>query len=83
MNSAATRYWTQTRWLTAILLVVWVVVTFVANWYADEMNGMVVFGFPLGFYMSAQGSLVIYLFIIWLYNRVMRRLDAKYGADDQ
>jgi putative solute:sodium symporter small subunit len=76
-------YWRKTRRLTMVLLVFWFAVTFVMNWYAPELNCFTLFGFPLGFYMGAQGSLVIYLAIIWYYNRRMRRLEAEFGIDDE
>lgn len=76
-------YWRKTRRLTAWLLVLWVLLTFVMNWYARELNDLVLFGFPLGFYMGAQGLLFAYLAIIWVYNRKMRQLDAEYGVDEQ
>lgn len=76
-------YWRQTRQLTAGLFVIWVLVTFVMNWFADELNEIVIFGFPLGFYMGAQGILIIYLLIIWFYNRRMRALDEEYRIEDE
>jgi putative solute:sodium symporter small subunit len=76
-------YWRQTRQLTAGLFVIWVLVTFVMNWYARELNEIVIFGFPLGFYMGAQGILIIYLLIIWFYNRRMRALDEEYRIEDE
>jgi len=75
-------YWGETRRLTMVLFVIWVLVTFVMNWFARELNELVIFGFPLGFYMGAQGLLFIYLSIIWFYNRSMRKLDAKYDVHD-
>ena len=75
------RHWQRTRSLTLMLLLIWVLVTFVLNWFARELNAIVIFGFPLGFYMGAQGLLVVYLLIIWFYNRQMRKLDAEYGED--
>lgn len=75
-------YWQKTRRLTIFLLIVWAFVTFVMNWYARELNTVVIFGFPLGFYMGAQGELLIYLLIIWYYNRKMRQLDAEYDISD-
>jgi putative solute:sodium symporter small subunit len=48
-------YWRRTRRLTAGLFMVWVLVTFVMNWYARELNEIVIFGFPLGFYMGRAG----------------------------
>jgi putative solute:sodium symporter small subunit len=76
-------YWRRTRRLTAGLFMVWVLVTFVMNWYARELNEIVIFGFPLGFYMGAQGILIIYILIIWIYNRRMRTLDDTFGIDDE
>ena len=76
-------YWRKTQRLTISLLVIWLLITFVMNWYAREINEIVFFGFPLGFYMGAQGVLFIYLAIIWYYNRRMRALDAEYGVDDE
>lgn len=76
-------YWRKTRRLTLVLLVFWLLITFVLNWFARELNAIVFLGFPLGFYMGAQGVLVIYLAIIWFYNRRMRQLDAEYGIDDE
>jgi putative solute:sodium symporter small subunit len=75
-------YWRETRRLTLVLFTIWVLLTFVMNWFARELNELVFFGFPLGFYMGAQGLLFIYLAIIWFYNRSMRKLDAKYGVHD-
>ncbi len=76
-------YWLKTRRLTLGLLVIWVFITFVLAWYAKELNAFSLFGFPLGFYMAAQGSLVIYLVIIWYYNRRMRQLEKEFGIDDE
>lgn len=77
------RYWRKTRRLTLNLLVLWFCVTFVLNWFARELNQFELFGFPLGFYLGAQGLLFIYLLIIWYYNRRMRKLDAEFGIEDQ
>ena len=76
-------YWRKTRKLTIGLLVIWIFITFVLSWYAKELNTFSLFGFPLGFYMSAQGTLVLYLVIIWYYNRRMRKLEAEFGIDDE
>ena len=76
------RYWLITRRLTFGLIFIWAVVTFVLTWFAAELNGVSVFGFPLGFYMAAQGSLFIYLALIWYYNRRMRQIEAEFGIDE-
>ena len=75
-------YWRKNLVITGILLVIWFVVTFVEAWYARELNQFSFLGFPLGFYMSAQGSLVIYVILIGVYAWYMNRLDVEYGVDE-
>ena len=75
-------YWLKNLRITAFLLVIWFVVTFVASFYARELNSVTVLGFPLGFYMGAQGSLIVYVLIIWFYARYMNRLDQQYGVHE-
>ena len=75
-------YWRKNLVITAILLGIWFVVTFVEGWYARELNSITFLGFPLGFYMSAQGSLAIYVVIIWVYANYMGKLDKEYDVDE-
>lgn len=78
----ADAYWRRTRRLTFMLLVFWIFITFGLTWFARRINEIVILGFPLGFYMAAQGALVIYLLIIWWYNRQMIKIDAEFGVED-
>ena len=75
-------YWRKNLVITAILLGVWFIATFVEAWYARELNQITFLGFPLGFYMSAQGSLAIYVIIIGIYAYLMRKLDLEYNVDE-
>jgi putative solute:sodium symporter small subunit len=75
-------YWQRTLRLTAILLAVWFVVTYVAGFFARELNAMTMFGFPVGFYIAAQGALIVYVVIIGYYARVMNRRDVEFGLHE-
>ena len=75
-------YWHRNLKMTGLLLGIWFVVTFVFSFYARELNEITFIGFPLGFYMGAQGSLVIYVVIIWFYARYMNNLDQEYGVHE-
>jgi putative solute:sodium symporter small subunit len=66
--------------MTLVLLAIWFVSTFVMGFFARELATINFFGWPLSFYMAAQGSMVIYLVIIWYYARAMKRLDEEYGV---
>ena len=82
LNEKHAEYWHKNLVVTVALLFVWFVVTFVVPFYARELNAFVIFGFPLGFYMGAQGSLIVYVVIIWYYARYMNRLDQQYGGNE-
>lgn len=75
-------HWRASLQATAWLLAGWVVVTFVVAWFARDLR-MVVLGWPVGFWFCAQGALLVYVGITWLYARTMRRLDARYGIDPE
>ncbi|MBE7420924.1 MAG: DUF4212 domain-containing protein [Zoogloeaceae bacterium] len=74
-------YWQKNLRVTSILLAIWFVATFVVGWFARELNGITIIG-PLGFYMSAQGSLIIYVLVILFYARYMNKLDQEYGVHE-
>ncbi|MDH3514115.1 MAG: DUF4212 domain-containing protein [Gammaproteobacteria bacterium] len=76
-------YWRKNITLTVILLVIWFVVTYVAGYFARELNSIVLFGFPLGFYVGAQGALVIYVVIIFYYANRMNKLDREYDVAEK
>jgi len=70
-------YWHQTRRLTAILLLVWLLTGFGAVFFARELTGLTIFGWPLSFYLAAQGASLVYLALIGIYAWRMRRLDRQ------
>ena len=75
-------YWKKNLKVTAWLLLLWFGVTFVGSFFARELNGFVILGFPLGFYLGAQGSLVVYVLVILFYVRYMNHLDQEYGVNE-
>jgi putative solute:sodium symporter small subunit len=76
-------YWQKNLRLTATLLAIWFVVTFVMAYFARELSSITFFGWPLSFYMAAQGSLIIYVIIIAVYARTMNRLDQEHGVAEE
>lgn len=75
-------YWRRNLNLTIVLLAIWFVVTFVMAYFARPLAEINFFGWPLSFYMGAQGSLIVYVVIIWYYARKMRQLDIEYGVEE-
>jgi putative solute:sodium symporter small subunit len=73
-QSAQRRYWRRNLRLIGVLLLIWSVVSFVLVWYARELS-FDFFGWPFSFYMSALGSVLVYLVLVVVYARLMNRLD--------
>lgn len=72
-------YWRKNLRLTAVLLAIWFVVTFVVGYFARDLN-FSFFGWPFSFWVGAQGSLVVYMLIIWYYARTMNQMDQEHGV---
>ncbi len=72
----AVRFWRRVRALTFFLLMIWLLMSFGFAFYARELAGLSVFGWPLPFYMAAQGTTLVYLALIGVYVLVMKKLDA-------
>jgi putative solute:sodium symporter small subunit len=76
---ARAAHWRQTRRLTTILLALWLATGFGTVFYARELARLALFGWPLSFYMAAQGASLVYLAIIGAYAWRMRLLDRRYA----
>jgi putative solute:sodium symporter small subunit len=75
-------YWSRNLKITAVLLFIWFLVTYVMGYFAIPLAEVNFFGWPLSFYMAAQGSLIIYVIILYYYAKKMRRLDVEYGVEE-
>jgi putative solute:sodium symporter small subunit len=77
-------YWRYNVRLTTILLVIWFVVTYIiSGLMAGWLNQFTFIGFPMGYYMAAQGSLVIFVAEISAYAYLMNKKDAEYGIREE
>ena len=76
------QYWHKNLRLTGILLAIWFIATFVIGWFARDLQSITILGFPFSFYMGAQGSLIIYVVIIWYYAHAMNKMDREYGVHE-
>jgi putative solute:sodium symporter small subunit len=77
--AARAAHWARARRLTAVLLLLWLVTTVGTVFYARELAGVSVFGWPLSFYLAAQGAALVYLAILGVYALAMARLDRRFA----
>ncbi len=76
-------HWKKTREVTYLLLSIWLLTGFLSIFFARELHDLSLLGWPLSFYLAAQGSALIYLAIIACYAWRMRRLDLQYRDPDR
>jgi putative solute:sodium symporter small subunit len=75
-------YWSANLRISAILLVIWFIVTYGIGFYARELN-FNFFGWPFSFWVASQGALIVYCLIIWFYARYMDKLDQEHGVAEE
>ena len=77
-------YWKRNLRYLAILLVVWFVVSYGAGiMFADALNAIKIAGFPLGFWFAQQGSIYVFVVLIFIYVVWMNKLDKEFDVDEK
>jgi putative solute:sodium symporter small subunit len=77
------QHWAKTRNLTIVILILWAIFSFVLPWYAHALNSYKFIGFPLGFYFTAQGSLIAFVLLIFVQNMLQDKIDDEYGMGEE
>ena len=72
-------HWRKTRNLTIWVLVLWFIFAFVVHWFAQGLNGASFIGFPLGYYFAVQGSLAVFVILIFGQNWLQDMIDDEAG----
>lgn len=76
-------HWAETQRLTYIMLGVWAFFAFFIHMFAPVLNNVKIAGFPMGFYMAAQGSLIVFVLQLFWFAKAQDKVDRKYGmAED-
>ena len=79
----ATAYWKENIRYVVMLLAIWFVVSYGAGIiFKDALNEIKIGGFKLGFWFAQQGSMYVFVVLIFVYVRLMNKLDKKYGYDE-
>jgi putative solute:sodium symporter small subunit len=79
----ATAYWKENLKYLIVLLSVWFIVSYGCGiLFKDALNEIRLGGFKLGFWFAQQGSIYVFVILIFVYVRLMNKLDKKYGFDE-
>lgn len=78
------KYWKQNLTYIAILLSIWFTVSYLFGiFFADTLDKIKIFGYPLGFWFAQQGSEMIFVILIAVYVKLMNRLDRQYDVHEK
>lgn len=76
-------YWSENLRLLGILMTIWFAVSFGAGiLFRDFLDQFALGGYPLGFWFAQQGSIYVFVFLIFFYTAKMRKIERKYDLDD-
>ena len=82
-SNNAKAYWRDNIKYVLILLSIWFAVSYGAGiLFKDELNTIKIGGFKLGFWFAQQGSMYVFVVLIFIYVKLMNKLDKKYGYDE-
>ncbi len=81
-QSVRETHWAKSRNLTVGVLVAWFIFGFVVPWFAKELNSASFLGFPLGYYFCVQGSLIIFVVLIFFQNFMQDKIDEEAGITE-
>ena len=83
-NKKAKEYWSKNLRYLAILLSIWFIVSYVCGiLLVDQLNTIRLGGFKLGFWFAQQGSIYVFVVLIFVYVNWMNKLDKEYGFDEE
>ena len=77
-NEAA--WWSKTRGLMGTCLIIWVFFGYGIPFFVVPLNNIVIFGFPLGFYMASQGSMIVFVALIFWFANRQNAIDREHGV---
>ena len=83
MQQGEDRYWRRTSTLMWTMFALWVFFSFIVHMFVNQLNAVQFLGFPLGFYMAAQGSLIAFVVMLFLFAKQQDQIDREHGfAED-
>jgi putative solute:sodium symporter small subunit len=73
-------HWQKTTNLMLIHLGIWVFFGYIVHMFVHVLNKITILGFPLGFYMAAQGSLIAFVVMLFVFAKQQDRIDREFGV---
>lgn len=83
-DKKAKEYWSKNLRYLIVLLSIWFVVSYCCGiLFVDQLNEIRLGGFKLGFWFAQQGSIYVFVVLIFVYVYLMNKLDKAYGYGEE
>jgi putative solute:sodium symporter small subunit len=76
-------HWKKTSSLMITMMVLWGIFGFGIHLFVNQLNAIKILGFPLGFYMAAQGSLIIFVAMLFWFAKAQDKIDRDCGVAEE
>ncbi len=76
-------YWKRTSTLMWTILALWFFFSFAVHFFAPALNKIHILGFPMGYYMAAQGSLIAFVALCIWNTKAQNQIDEEFGVSDE
>ncbi|MBL8586991.1 MAG: DUF4212 domain-containing protein [Methylobacteriaceae bacterium] len=83
MSQNGDRYWQRTSGLMWTMLALWLFFSFIVHFFVNQLNEIKILGFPLGFYMAAQGSLIAFVVMLFVFAKRQDSIDRQEGVAEE
>ena len=83
-NYDSQAYWRATLSLLTKVLIIWALVSYGAGiLFAHSLNGIMLAGYPLGFWFAQNGAIYVFIILIFWYGKKMNEIDRKFGVEEE
>lgn len=73
-------HWQRSRSLMITHLIIWFIFSYAVHWFAPQLNNINFFGWPLGYYFAAQGSLAVFVIQLFIFSKQQDSIDREFGV---
>ena len=82
-SSQQALHWQRTRNLMIWHIVIWFIFAFLIHWFGSSLNKASFIGFPLGYYMAAQGSWIVFVVQLFVFDWQQNKIDVECGMAEE
>ena len=77
------KHWEKTKGLMILTLIIWFIFGYLIFMFGSSLNNSSFLGYPLAYYMCAQGSIVIFVVLIFWFANKQEKIDDEFGFTER